>query len=563
MKSIPLLYRILIVVGVLAISVALIFVDISNIRNPRFKPRTNVNLGLDLRGGSFLVMQVQTAEAVRDETDTVAARIERDLRDRKIFKPEFDAPPAPGTPPAQSVLRDGDDTIVVTLPPGAPAEDLPKVFELFAPGWTQETVEAGRKYRLTMPPAKQNETKDLAVSATLETIRTRVDAFGLAEPIINRQRAIGARISDRIVLQLPGVENPGRVKDLIRSQAKLEWKEMTYPPGTTQYDRFEAPTSPEALAALFGGALPPDTQAYPQPTGQVGSEGKEIVYWWPLKKVSVVSGNDLRRALVGEDPFKGWVVHFELSSEAGARFREFTSSHMKKIASIILDGKVISSPVIQGIIGTEGVIEGRFTKDSAGDLALKLRSGALKASVKVIEERTVGPSLGLDSIRKGIQASIFGFAAVMAFMLFYYRGSGINAVLALALNVVILLGIMSYFHAVLTLPGIAGLILTVGMAVDSNVLIFERIREEMRLGKTVRAAIDAGFGRVFLTIIDAHVTTLGAASWLYLYGTGPVKGFAVTLIIGLLASIFTAVFVSRVIYDIELSMRPGAQTLSI
>ncbi len=236
---------------------------------------------------------------------------------------------------------------------------------------------------------------------------------------------------------------------------------------------------------------------------------------------------------------------------------------MGKIAAIVLDGKVISDPIIQSIIASEGEITGGFTKDSAKDLALKLKSGALKASVKVIEERTVGPSLGLDSIRKGIWASAIGFAAVMLFMLFYYRGSGVNAVLALALNVVILLGIMSYFHATLTLPGIAGLILTVGMAVDSNVLIFERIREELRLGKTVRAAIDAGFGRVFITIIDTHVTTLGSAACLYLYGTGPVKGFAVTLIIGLLASVFTAVFVSRTIYDIELSMRPRAETLSI
>jgi preprotein translocase subunit SecD len=561
MKSIPMLYRILIVLGVLVVSTALIFVDLSDIKDPKVKSKTNVNLGLDLRGGSYLVMQVQTPEALRDVTDLVAERIDGDLRERKIFSPQFDAPAEPGQAPAQGVVRDGDVSIVVNLPPGAPTDDLQKTFDHFAPGWTMETLEAGRRYRLTMPTRMQADTRDSAVSATVETIRNRVDQFGVAEPLINRQGAFGSSFSDRIVLQLPGVENPGRVKDLIRSQAKLEWKDMTYPPGLTT-GRYDPPASKEALIAQFGGALPPDTEAYPTPGGY-DATGQETARWWPLKKASVVSGNDLRDAREQEDIYKGWAVHFVLTPTAGARFRDYTAAHIGKIAAIVLDGKVISAPTIQSMIAGEGEITGSFTKESAKDLALKLKSGALKASVKVIEERTVGPSLGLDSIRKGILASVVGFLAVMAFMLVYYKGSGLNAVLALALNVVILLGIMSYFHATLTLPGIAGLILTVGMAVDSNVLIFERIREELRLGKTVRAAIDAGFGRVFITIVDTHVTTLGSAACLYLYGTGPVKGFAVTLIIGLLASMFTSVFVSRVIYDIVLSLRPKGETLSI
>ena len=224
MKTMPILYRVLIVVGVLVVSVALILVDLSDIKNPRYKPRTNVNLGLDLRGGSFLVMQVQTAEALRDETDTVASRIDKDLRDKKIFRPEFDAPPAGGGAPAQSVVRDGDNALVVTLPPGAPTDDLSKTFSLFAPSWAQDTLEVGRRYKLTMPPRMQVDVRDGAVAATLETIRNRVDAFGVAEPLINRQGGLTGGVSDRIVLQLPGVENPGRVKDLIRSQAKLEWK---------------------------------------------------------------------------------------------------------------------------------------------------------------------------------------------------------------------------------------------------------------------------------------------------------------------------------------------------
>ena len=563
MKSVPLLYRILIVLGVFAVCGLLIFLDISDLKNPKFKAKTNVNLGLDLRGGSFLVMEVQTAEAIREETDTVAARIEKDLRDKKVFKPEAGNAVNPDGSPVQGATRDGDDSIVVSIPTGAAIDELPAVFNLQANGWSQSTLEAGRRYRLTMPVRERNELRDSAVSSTLETIRNRVDAFGVAEPIINRQGGLAGGVADRIVLQLPGVENPGRVKDIVKSQAKLEWKALTYPPGGPQEGRIDPPTSREALLTLFGGRLPSDTEAYSQPTGQLDGSGKEITYWWPLKKVSVVSGNDLRRSMRAEDPFKGHAVKFELSLDAGARFRDFTSKSINRIAAIVLDGKVLSAPIIQSTIGSEGEITGGFTKESADDLALKLRSGALKASVKFIEERTVGPSLGLDSIRKGILASIVGFVAVMAFMVVYYKGSGINAVLALAQNVVILLGIMAYFHATLTLPGIAGLILTVGMAVDSNVLIFERIREELRLGKTVRGAIDAGFGRVFLTIVDTHVTTLGSAACLYMYGTGPVRGFAVTLIIGLLASVFTAVFVSRVIYDIVLHFRPGAETLSI
>ena len=553
MKSIPLLYRVLIVLGVLAISTALIFVDVSNIKSPKVKKQTNVNLGLDLRGGSYLVMQVQTQDAITEEANTVAARIQKDLQDKKIVTAEQ---------ASLAVVREADDSVLVTLPAPEGVDEAMKTIDLYARGWERETVEAGKKFRVTMPARMQNDTKESAVTATLETIRTRVSQFGVAEEVINRQGGVGGGVSDRITLELPGVENPERVKDIIKSQGKLEWKEMTYPPSVPG-GRFDAPTSEQELAALFGGALPPDTQAYPQPTGVPGADGKPLMRYWPLKKISVVSGTDLRRAWRGDDPFKGWAVHFELSAEAGARFRAFTTSHVGKIAAIILDEQVLSAPTIDGVIGSEGVITGSFTKEGADDLALKLRSGALKAKTKFIEERTVGPSLGLDSIRKGVTASIVGFLAVMLFMVIYYKGSGINAVLALAMNVVILLGMMSYFHATLTLPGIAGLILTVGMAVDSNVLIFERIREELRLGKTVKAAIDAGFGRVFLTIIDTHVTTLGSAACLYLYGTGSVKGFAVTLIMGLLASMFTAVFVSRVIYDIVLSRRPSAQTLSI
>jgi preprotein translocase subunit SecD len=283
--------------------------------------------------------------------------------------------------------------------------------------------------------------------------------------------------------------------------------------------------------------------------------------------VSTVVGSDLRSARRGQHQFGNATVDFSLTKDAGRRFESATRENVGRKMAIVLgsvkDKQVISAPVIKSTIRDSGYIEGGFTVESAEDLALKLRSGAIPTDVTIIEEQTVGPSLGRDSIRSGVLASIVGFLAVMVFMLVYYRLSGLNAVLALALNVLILLGAMGYFGAALTLPGIAGLILTVGMAVDSNVLIFERIREELRLGKTVRSAVDQGFSRAFLTIVDCHVTTLVSSFFLFTYGTGPVRGFAVTLIIGLLASMFTAVFVSRVIFEMVLGQGRKVESLSI
>ena len=276
MKSMALRYRVLIVLGVLALSTALIFVDISNIKSPKFKPETNVKLGLDLRGGSYLVMQVQTQAAVADEVKTVVARIEKDLRDKKIFRPELDAPAAPGQPPAQGVILEGDNSFVVHLPSAEGVDEAMKTIDLFARSWIRETVEAGRRFRVSMPTPLQSQIRDAAVNASLETIRKRVSEYGVAEEVINRQGSFGGAVSDRIVLLLPGVENPERVKDLIKTQAKLEWKEMTYPPGVVG-DMFAAPSSVQELAQMFGGALPPDTEAYPQPTGVPGSDGKEVL----------------------------------------------------------------------------------------------------------------------------------------------------------------------------------------------------------------------------------------------------------------------------------------------
>ena len=508
----------------------------------------NINLGLDLRGGSHLVLEVVTQDALSAEADTVASRLTQKLRDKGIS--------------FESVHREGDRTVVVGgIPPDKSSEVDNLVSETIGSDWAVSRPSPGRLI-VTMTPRLAKLLEKAAVDQCQTTIRNRIDQFGVTEPSIQEQGGIGQGAASRIVLQLPGVEDPSRVKDIIQTQARLEWKEMTYPPGVAE-GQYIAPTTREGLVAMFGGQLPEDTEAYPEPpTGRAGRS--QETRWWPLKKVSAIAGADLRVARPGQNRFGAPAVDFELSPDAARRFEQITRQNVGKIMAVVLDGKVITAPVIKSVIpnGT-GYIEGNFTKEEAEDLALKLRSGALPARVNIVEERTVGPSLGRDSIRSGVAAALLGFASVMIFMLLYYKGSGVNATLALAINVLLLLGAMSWLHATLTLPGIAGLILTVGMSVDSNVLIFERIREELSLGKTVRSAIDTGFGRVLVTIIDTHVTTLASAFFLFMYGTGPVRGFAVTLIIGLLASVFTAVFVSRFIYDLILSGRPRVEKLSI
>jgi preprotein translocase subunit SecD len=305
---------------------------------------------------------------------------------------------------------------------------------------------------------------------------------------------------------------------------------------------------------------------YPQRVAARDGSGT-TTHYWPLNKISTIVGNDLKNANRQQDQWGGTTVGFQLSQDAGRRFETATREYVGKKMAIVLGGvrskQVISAPVIQSTIRDQGQITGNFDTQSAEDLALKLRSGSIPTDVTIIEERTVGPSLGRDSIRAGIVASLVGFVGVMLFMLVYYRGSGVNAVVALLLNVILVMGAMGYFKATLTLPGIAGLILTVGMAVDSNVLIFERIREELSLGKTVRSAVDLGFSRAFMTIVDTHVTTLVSSFFLFTYGTGPVKGFAVTLTVGLVFSMFTAVFVSRVIFDLVLGEGRPVESLSI
>jgi len=499
--------------------------------------RDSINLGLDLRGGIHLVMRVHTDDAVKADLDRMTEALKADLKSGEISYQNLDRPslteigirgidPDQGTA-VRNILKEGFGEL--------------------------DLDERGSDWILSLNSQVVDSIRELAIQQVLETIRKRVDQYGVSEPVIQRQGLTGG---EKILVQLPGMENPERVKDVFITPAFLEWKLAVMPPDFTPDDfRQVVPDTETGVQDLFGGALPEDTAVYPKPPD--GSDGTTAIRYWPLRKVSAVTGIDLKNARRGQDQFGAPVVEFTLTAKAGKRFEKLTRENQGQILAILLDGKIISVPRINATIRDQGIIEGGFTLEKAQDLVLQLRSGALPATIEILEERTVGPSLGSDSIRKGVKAALFGSLLVVLFMLVFYKRSGINAVIALGLNLVLLLGAMAYLGATLTLPGIAGITLTIGMAVDANVLVFERIREERRMGRTVRSAISGGFSKAFSTIVDANVTTWIAALFLYGYGTGPVKGFAVTLIIGILASMFTALFVSRAIFDLQLSLRKG------
>ena len=333
----------------------------------------------------------------------------------------------------------------------------------------------------------------------------------------------------------------------MQTQAVLEWDEVKDGPFGSR----------EEALAKHGGIMPLNTKLVPT----VLRGGQQS--WYLVSRSPEVRGTDIRDAHASQGELNRWETNFVLTQDAAKKFERYTEANIGNRAAIVVDNQVISAPTIQSRISDTGRITGAASQEEAADLALNLRAGSLPASVHYSEERTVGPSLGADSIREGLRAGLAGLVAVVLFMLFYYRRSGINATLALVLNAIILIAALSYFDATLTLPGIAGVILTIGMAVDSNVLIFERIREELRAGKAVVAAVDAGFSKAFLTIIDTHVTTVVSCAFLFIFGTGPVKGFAVTLVIGLIANIFTAIFVSKTIFDFELAGKRQVAALSI
>jgi preprotein translocase subunit SecD len=494
-----------------------------------------INLGLDLKGGTHLVLQVKVAEAVSAQTDNDVARLESDLQ-----KAGIQGASVGKLDPAHL------DTISVSGTPISKAGDVRGVFSGGSYPDYDVASNADGSFKLTMKPTAVTALNKRTLDTSIETIRERVDKLGVSEPVI-QQYGLG---ENEILIELPGLEDPARVQDVIQSTARLEIHQVSGGPFATDQDALQA----------NGGVIPADSVLIKGNGGN--GTGEEL---WLLKRVSVVSGNDFRDAQPSTDENGRPDITFNLTTGAGDRFYKYTDENKGTgQMAIVLDNKVREVAGIQSAIRDSGRISGGgFTKQSAADLSLMLRSGALPASLEFLETRTVGASLGAASIKQGVIAAIAGMLAVMAFMLIYYRGAGINADLALILNLVLLLGFMGYSGSVLTLPGIAGVILTIGMGVDSNVLIFERIREELRSGKTSAAAVQQGFGHAWITIIDTHVTTIVSAMILFLFGTGPVRGFAVTLAVGLCANLFTAVFVSRVIFDAGLAKRERGAPLSI
>jgi len=506
-------------------------------KTPLTAMTNRIHLGLDLKGGTHLILQVQVNDAVNAESDRALERLKDDMRTRKIAYADISKPDPVKAP----------DKIVIKGVPPESSGDFRSIVSDRLPEY-DPTSGAENSWVLTMKPQNLADLKNRAVAQAIETIRNRIDKLGVSEPVI-QEHGLGQY---QILVQLPGVDDPARVKEIMQSTAMLEIRQAL---GNGQAYKDEA----GALAAN-GGTLPDN--AVLMHGRNIGASGEDSVYI--ISRVSAVAGHDLREARVGRDPNTNRPeVEFVLTGEGGRRFSNFTGSHVNDFLAVVMDNKVMEVARIESEISDQGRITGSFTDQQAKDLALILNSGALPAGIKYLEERTVGPSLGADSIRSGVQAAVVGMLAVLIFMLVYYHGAGINADVALILNLIILLGFLGFSGATLTLPGIAGVILTVGMGVDSNVLIFERIREELRNGKTPPSAVDQGFAHAWITIVDTHVTTIVSAFILFIFGTGPVKGFAVTLTFGLLANLFTAVFVSRVIFDYVLSRKQRGEALSI
>jgi preprotein translocase subunit SecD len=499
----------------------------------------NIHLGLDLKGGSHLVMQVQVDNVIDKLTQRNVEAAKTKLQQKNL--------------PFTDIKKEGINQVVITVPDSSKNGDIVREVENdFGPGWT--VSDRGTTLVATLDEGTANQLRDRATDQAKQIIESRVNAFGVTEPVVARQ---GGEGTYQILIQMPGVDDPERIKNVLKADSNLELRLEAK--GTSVYPSKEA--AEQALKALPNGDQY-ESFPYRERTAEGGGGAEQ---WIIVEKSVVVSGIDMRDASARQSASgsSNYEISFSLTPAGATRFAEVTGKNIGEFLCIVLDNEVKSRATIQSQIHDQGQITGTFTKRQAEDLALTLRSGALPAKAIYLEERTVGPSLGADSIRQGVTASIAGLLAVIAFMLFYYRGSGINAVLALILNLILLLAALVMFGATLTLPGIAGVILTIGMAVDSNVLIFERIREELRNGKVVASAVDVGFAKAFLTIIDTHVTTIVSAIFLFVFGTGPIRGFAVTLVAGLLANLFTAVFVSRTIFMWHLNRKARVESLSI
>jgi preprotein translocase subunit SecD len=495
-----------------------------------------IQLGLDLKGGTHLILQVMVDEAIATTTDSDAEHIKQALQSNGVTVGSVLKPDAKNHP----------ELIQINNAPLEHSSDIRSLLDAqYGQQYDITSSANGTTWTLTMKPSAQTDIKDRALQQSIEVIRQRVDSLGVTEPIVQPYN-LG---SDQILVELPGIDDFSRVRSVIQSTARLELHLVLGGPYTNEQD---------ALQQL-GGSIPYDAKLVQTGPGVTPSG------WYEIRAAAEVGGTDIRSARVSTNTNTNQPeVDFFLTTAAGDHFADFTAANKGKPLSVVLDNKIQEVANIEGQIRDQGEISGgAMTAQDAGDLAMLLNTGSLPASLKYLQESTIGPSLGADSIRQGVMAAIIGMLAVLIFMLVYYKGAGINADLALILNLVILLGFMGYTSSVLTLPGIAGVILTVGMGVDSNVLIFERIREELRAGKSPAAAVDQGFGHAWTTILDTHVTTVVSAAILFLFGTGPVKGFAVTLTAGLCANLFTAVFVSRVIFDAHLNKKLRGEPISI
>src|SRR5580704_6277790 len=501
--------------------------------------KKNIHLGLDLSGGTQLVMQVQLQDAFKAAADNTIEALKQELQKDGITAASDPTRNDPTT------FEDADKIeIDVKGVPSAKTGQFRSIINNQFSAWVPTALNSS-DFKLTLTPSESLKMKQDTLTQTMSTIERKINALGLAESSVQPTGRSDAEAE--LLIQLPGVDDPAHVKQLLQTQAQLEWDQVKDGPYTSREDAL----------SKHGGILPLNTKLVPTAVraGQAS--------WYLVSRIPEVRGTDIRDASAATGELNRWETNFVLTQQAAKKFGVYTEASIGQKAAIVVDGIAIEVATIQSKITDTGRITGASSQEQAADLALNLRAGSLPAALTIEEERTVGPSLGADSIREGFAAGIAGLVAVVLFMLFYYKRSGINATLALILNALILIAALSYFDATLTLPGIAGVILTIGMAVDSNVLIFERIREELRAGKAVVAAVDAGFNKAFLTIIDTHVTTVVSCAFLFLFGTGPVKGFAVTLVIGLIANVFTAVFVSKTIFDWELGGQRKAVTLSI
>ena len=506
-------------------------------------PNKGITLGLDLQGGIHLVLEVEEDRAVEIAVERNAVAMQDLLVEKKI--------------PAESVKRTGPSQVTIAFQNGELKSQIQKAMEEFSTFYEVEKAGTANSIVLELREGEAKRIKDSAINQALETIRNRIDQFGVAEPLIQRQ---GLK---QIVVQLPGVKDPKRAKDLIKNTALLEFKMLDedsklamdlpqrVPRGKEAevLEQFKAKV-PEGDEILFEKHLDKDTN-------------QEFRFPYVVKKRVMLTGDVLSDARVSIGQFNDPYVSVTFDSKGAREFERITGENIKKRMAIVLDNSVYSAPVIQDrIAGGRAQITGSFTMQEANDLAIVLRAGALPAPLKILQDLTVGPSLGRDSIDKGVRSTLFAGALVVLFMIVYYRLSGVIADVALALNLICLIGALAGLNATLTLPGIAGIILTIGMGVDSNVLIFERIREELRGGKPVRLAVDGGYDKALLTIIDAHVTTLITGLALFLFGTGPIKGFAVTLCLGIAINLFTALVGTKVVFDV-INQRRKVDELSI